>query len=121
MDKECSCPMECNFVSYSINFFSTPFDPWEMCPRSLGADEFPMREFYENKSPPQFIRRLKQFKYNVTAEDEEICKKNIQYRAQVIFRIATDTLPVTVMSRRLSFYDQLSALGILDTYYITMT
>ena len=70
-----------------------------------------MKPFYENKFPPQFIRRLKQFKDNSSSQEQDYCKKNIQYRAEVIFRMATDTMSVTVMSPRLSFFDKMSAFG----------
>ena len=37
--------------------------------------------------------------------------KYLPYRAQVSFRLATDTVSVIVRTRRLSFFDKLSAFG----------
>ena len=70
-----------------------------------------MAEFYTHKSPPQFIRKLIEYKDNTSSDPSDTCKVNIQYRAEVIFRLATDSISVTVMSRRLSFFDKLSAFG----------
>ena len=111
-DENCDCPMECNSISYTFSIVSTPFDSWKMCPRKMGTKDLLMKEFYKRKFPPMFIRKLNQVENkNISIDDENICKKNIQYRAEIIFRIATNTLSVTVMSRRLSFFDQLSAFG----------
>ena len=75
-----------------------------------------MEEYYENKYPPQFVRNLKKYKglvseVNVTSDANEICLKNIQYKAEVTFQLATNTISVTVISRRLSFFDKLSGFG----------
>ena len=117
-DSTCYCPMECNFISYSYSVVSTPFDPDEMCPGKLLDKEFLMKEFYESytKNPPQFIRRLVEFKDNISSEEAYYCKRNIQFRAEVIFRLATTTMSVTVMSERLSFFDKLSAFGKTKPY-----
>ena len=48
---------------------------------------------------------------NVTDDQSEICKRNIKYRAEVTFQLATHTIAVTVISRRLSFFDKLSGFG----------
>ena len=114
LEDECECPRECNYRSYSFSLVSTPFDPKKMCPSAIKSTDFLMMEFYKNKSPPQFIRKLKaikEFKDNVTSDEDVYCKRNIQYRAEVIFRLATDSVSVTVMTRRLSFFDKLSAFG----------
>ena len=73
-----------------------------------------MKEFYTHKYPPTIVNKLIQFKYNISADDGDICLKNILYRADVTFSLATNTLPVTVMSRRLSPFDKLSAFGWLN-------
>ena len=75
-----------------------------------------MEEYYENRYPPQFVRNLKKYKglvsdVNVTSDANEICLKNIQYKAEVTFQLATNTISVTVISRRLSFFDKLSGFG----------
>ena len=113
LEEDCVCPRECNYRSYSFSFVSTPFDPQKICPRQVSNIDFLMKEFYlnKNKSPPQFIRRLMEIKDNITSDEDAYCKKNIQYRAEVIFRLATDSVSVTVMTRRLSFFDKLSAFG----------
>ena len=102
--------MECEFLSYSSYYVSSPFNAEELCPRQQDGL---MEEFHENKYPPQFVRNLKMFTGdNVTADEYELCKKNIQYKAEVTFLLATNTMSVTVISRRLSFFDKLSGFGI---------
>ena len=112
VDDNRDCPTECNFISYSFTTVSTKFDENELCPsESLNPDDFLMKPFYENKFPPPFIRKLMKIKNNISGDSQEYCKKNLQYRAEVIFRMATDTMSVTVMSPRLSFFDKMSAFG----------
>lgn len=112
VEKGCDCPMECNSISYSFSLISTPFDPEGMCPTRDGSDNFLMWDFYQNKFPPKYMRKLIELaNRNVSSNDGDYCKRNIQYRAEILFRLATNTLSVTVMSRRLSFFDQLSAFG----------
>ena len=108
MKKNCNCPIECEFVSYSSYYVSSPFDPEEMCSRQPDGL---MEEFYENKHPPQFVRNLKKFTRNVTSDEYEICKTNVHYVADITFQLATNTMCVTVISRRLSFFDKLSGFG----------
>ena len=103
--------MECNSLTYSFTLVSIPFDTDGMCPRALGSQDFLMKEFYEKKFPPQFMRKLNEFRNNVSSNVADNCRNKIQYRAKLMFRLATDSMPVTVMSRRLSFFDQLSAFG----------
>ena len=74
-------------------------------------EPFLMEPFYKNISPPLFVRRMMKVKYNFSETAAENCKRNLQYRAEIIFRMATDSMPVTVMSRRLSFFDKMSAFG----------
>ena len=108
----CLCPTECDSISYSYTTMSTPFDENELCPSfSEYSEDFLMKPFYDNKFPPQFIRKLMKLKNNVSDDAQEYCKKNLQYRAEVIFKMATDTMSVTVMSPRLSFFDKMSAFG----------
>ena len=58
------------------------------------------------------LRELNKFKNNVSEISlDEHCKKNLRFRAEVIFRLATDSMDVTVISRRLSFFDMMSAFG----------
>ena len=66
---------------------------------------------YAHKIPPQFERKLIEIKNNVSSDQVDYCKRNLQYRAMVIFRLATDSMSVTVMSSRLSFFDKMSAFG----------
>ena len=109
--KNCKCPMECNAISYSFSLVSTPFNPQKMCPKNEGKTEFLMKDFYLNKYPPRFVRRLIEFKQNKSSDNDVNCRRNIQYRAEVIFTLATDSISVTVISRRLTFMDRLSAFG----------
>merc|ERR1712218_79665 len=107
----CDCPMECNSISYSFSLVSTPFNPEKVCLGDKSKGYFLMKDFYNHKSPPQYIRRLMELKDNISSNPEEVCKKKIPYRAEVIFRMATDSISVTVMSKRLSFFDKMSAFG----------
>ena len=115
MENTCYCPIECDSLSYSYSFVSRPFDVKKVCTGSSKKKKyFLMEEFYKNKSPPQFVRKLAEMKSdNIMNSSDEIdyCKRNIQYRAEVTFRLATDSVSVTAMTRRLSFFDKLSAFG----------
>ena len=114
IEDNCDCPKECNFISYSFTTVSTPLDEKVLCPPDPGSwnpNSFLMKPFYDNKFPPQFVRKLIKIKNNVSDDAQDYCKKNLQYRAEVIFRMATDTMSVTVMSPRLSFFDKMSAFG----------
>ena len=112
IEKTCNCPIECSSIGYSFSIVSTPFDSEGMCPRNVGSEEFLMKQFYENQFPTKYVRKLIEFKKNVSSDEDENCKNNIQYRAEAIFRLATNTMSVTVMSKRLSFFEQLSTFGI---------
>ena len=82
LEKNCNCPMQCESISYFYAYVSSPFDPEELCSKQQNGL---MEEFYKNKYPPQFVRNLKKFKYqkqNVTSNALEICRKNVQYRAE---------------------------------------
>ena len=125
-DLTCDCPMECNTISYSFSVVVTPFDPEEMCPRykhfdkDYDNDDFLMKPFYERNRifSPKFEKKLLKIKNNVSMTDwVDDCKENLPYRAVVDFKLVTDTMSVTVMSRRLSFFDKLSAFG-KSTKYI---
>ena len=109
LKENCNCPMECETIRYSSYHVSSPFNPEVLCSRQTGGL---MEEFYRNKHPPHFVRNLLKFTGdNVTSDAYEICKRNIQYRAEVTFQLATDIMSVTVLSRRLSFFDKLSDFG----------
>ena len=101
--------MGCNELSYSFSFVSTPLDPDELCTQTEYGSL--MWSFYQNKYPPQHVRTLLKIKSNISDDAEEYCRKNLEYRAEVIFRMAIDSMPVTVMSSRLSFFDKMSAFG----------
>ena len=103
------CPMDCNSISYSYSIVSTPFKEKELCP-SKGKDSI-FEEFYNNPFPPRFIARARTFFFNEGSKPSELCGRYLPYRAEVTFRLATDTVSVTVRSRRLSFFDKLSAFG----------
>ena len=108
IEDSCDCPMECNSISYSFSVTSTKFDESEMC----GKRNNFMDGFNEHKFPPQYIRELKFLKkLTLYPSSEYYCRKTLNYRAEVIFRLATDSMPVTVMSSRLSFFDKMSDFG----------
>ena len=118
IEGSCDCPMECNSISYSFSVVSTPFDPELLCRDDVndynignGKSDFLMKPFYKRKAPPQFERRLLKMMNNISEDAMAYCKKNIKYRAEVIFKMATDSMSVTTMSRRLSFFDKMSAFG----------
>ena len=106
-DWTCDCPKECNTLSYSFSVTSTPLDPDELCT----PDDSKMGQFYYHKFPADFVRTQMKMKYNVTNDATDYCKKNIEYRAELVFKMATDSMEVTVLSRRLSFFDKMSAFG----------
>ena len=110
--KTCDCPLECTSISYSFRVVSTKFEHKEMCEKT--TEKSVMKDFDSkgHQFPHQFIRKLVHFKNSsVSPNAEEYCKRNLQYKAQVIFRLATDSMSVTVMSSRLSFFDKMSAFG----------
>ena len=110
-EEECDCPLECDALNYSYYYVSSPFDPEEMCPGSATTEDFLMREFYENSMPSRLVRKMEKFAYNTTDNMADLCRINVKYKAEVIFRIATNTMAVTLTSRRLSFFDKLSGFG----------
>ena len=110
IEENCYCPVECNAITYSFNLVSTPFDVKKMCLGKTGKDDL-MNEFYQHNFPHKFLRRLIEFKDNVSSSAMDYCKKNIPYRAEVVFTLETNSMPVTVISRRLSFFDKMSAFG----------
>ena len=111
-DWTCDCPVECNYISYSFSLVSTPFNPEELCPRDMVSEDFLMKPFYQNRVGRAMIK----MKNNIT--EIEYCKQHLKYRAEVIFRLATDSIDVTVMSRRLSFFDKMSAFGERTNYVL---
>ena len=104
--------MECNSITYSFRVVSTKLEEDEVCEgKDSSGVSFMNEQFYAHKIPPQFERKLIEIKNNVSSDEVEYCKRNLQYRAMVIFRLATDSMSVTVMSSRLSFFDKMSAFG----------
>ena len=103
------CPMDCNSISYSYSIVSTPFKEKELCSSKGKGSIF--EEFYNHPFPPRFIARARTFFYNESSKLSDLCARYLPYRAEVTFRLATDTVSVTVRSRRLSFFDKLSAFG----------
>lgn len=108
LETNCDCPMECDSISYFSYYVSTIFNPEEMCRRQQKGL---MEDIFENKFPPQFVRILRKFTRNETFKEREYCMKYLQYKAEVTFQLATNTMSVTVISRRLSFFDKLSGFG----------
>ena len=75
-----------------------------------------MNEFNNNPMPPKMVSRIQNFLYPITPVEDiqrqlQECNFKKQFRALVIFSLATDTMTVTVTSRRLSFFDKLSSFG----------
>ena len=110
--------MECTTISYSFSVVITPFNPEELCPEDSHY-EYLMNPFKDLKYPLPFIRKLLEIKDNITFPGEvEECMNNLQNRAEVNIKLVTDTMPVTVMSRRLSFFDKMSAFGIKNELFL---
>ena len=83
-----------------------------MCPSSiLEHSDFLMKEYYLKKNPPELLRKMEKFAFNTTDDMAEICKKQLLYKAAIIFKLSSHTMAVTVNSRRLSFFDKLSCFG----------
>ena len=78
-EQGCSCPMECDSISYSFSLVSTPFNEIGLCKGSIGSAHPLMSEFYEKPFPKPFIRKLKKFINNDTDSISEICKINVKY------------------------------------------
>ena len=114
-EDKCDCPIECNAIDYSYYFVSSPFNPEELCPSKMIRNRFLMKEYYKNVLPPQLLRRMRMFYTNISDGQQENCRRNVPYRAEVVFRLATDTMTVTVASKRLSFFDKLSSFGIKNS------
>ena len=118
IEKSCDCPIECSSISYSFRAVSIPFNFAEMCPpQSEAYGDFLMKPFYENKFPPQIVRKLWKIKHNYSDDGREFCKAYLRHRAEVTFKLATDYMSVTVMSKRLSFFDKLSSFGKYQQIY----
>ena len=95
-----------------VTSLSTPFKEDELCSRSKSNSKSLFKEFYMKPFPPTFIKRAREFMGESSISSEyESCRKFLPYRAEVTFRLATDTVSVTVRSRRLSFFDKLSGVG----------
>ena len=101
--------MECDSISYSFSVVSTPFNEIGLCPAKLQTST--MSAFYRKPFPKPFIRKLKKFIYNETDSTSEICKINVKYRAEIMFKLATNNIAVTVTTKRLNFFDKLSGFG----------
>ena len=112
-EDDCNCPLECTSIKYQYNYYSSPFDFDILCGQQDGRieDDFLMKEFLDNPMPPKLLRKMEKYVLNVTNDDEEICRTNLKYKAEVIFRLATDSMTVTVSSKRLSFFDKVSGFG----------
>ena len=109
--EKCNCPLECEAITYDYEYVSTPFDPDVMCPNLAGKANL-MKDYYDNPLPSKMSRNMMAyFNFSPPKSDSDVCKHDIQFRAMVIFRLATDTMTVTTTSRRLSFFDKLSSFG----------
>merc|ERR1712074_312751 len=75
-----------------------------------------LRDFYKKPFPKLFIRQLRKYAKNISADPYEICSKYLKYRAVVIFQLATNDVSVTITSKRLSFFDKLSGFGMKDLH-----
>ena len=106
LEKGCDCPAECDSITYSYSLYSSPFNYDLLCGRSPLMTAFDKEPF-----PKLFIQKLRMFAKNISSDTTENCKKYLKYRALVTFRLATQDISLTVMSKRLTFFDKLSAFG----------
>ena len=116
MEKECDCPADCDSITYSYSLYSSPINHDLLCSAKLKTATPLMTSFYDEPFPKLFIRKLRMFAKNISADTLENCKKYIKYRALVTFRLATNDISVTVTSKRLTFFDKLSAFGMRFGY-----
>ena len=106
----CDCPVDCDTVTYSYSIVSTPMTEEKECTTTGGGSDF--LEFFDHPFPPLFVLRAEEFmNMSSTSRLVDQCKKMLPYRAKVTFRLTSDTVSVTVRSKRLSFFDKLSGFG----------
>ena len=111
LEKECDCPVDCDSITYSYSLYSTPFNYDYFCSGSLKNPTPLMKGFYKEPFPKIFIRKLRMLVKNISDDTLENCKRYLKYRALVTFRLGTNDVAVTVKSKRLTFFDKLSAFG----------
>ena len=117
----CDCPMDCESVSYSYSIVSEPFIEEEQCPTKNNNGVSIFKEFYSTPFPRGFIRKARFYMGSMNSSDEDyLCKRLLPFRALVTFRLATDTVTVTTRTRRLSFFDKLSAFGRLSSEILSL-
>ena len=119
LEKECDCPLGCDSITYSFSLDSSRLNEDELCSRTQNQPNPLMSDFYKKPFPKLFIRQLRNFAKNISADTYEICSKYLKYRAVVIFQLATNDVSVTITSRRLSFFDKLSGFGKKDLFMYT--
>ena len=115
-ENECDCPLDCDSITYSYSLVSSPLKEDELCTANQKSPTPLLKDFYEKPFPKLFIRQLRKYAKNISADPYEICSKYLKYRAVVIFQLATNDVSVTVTSRRLSFFDKLSGFGKKDLH-----
>ncbi len=113
---DCDCPLDCDSITYSYSLVSSRLKENELCANKLKAPTPLMTDFYHKPFPKLFIRQLRKYAKNISADPYEICSKYLQYRAAVTFQLATNDVSVTITSRRLSFFDKLSGFGKKDRH-----
>ena len=114
LQKKCDCPLDCNSITYSYSLVSSPLKEDELCAQKSPTPL--LKDFYEKPFPKLFIRKLRKYAKNISADTFEICSKYLKYRAVVIFQLATNDVSVTITSRRLSFFDKLSGFGRINLH-----
>ena len=76
LDEQCSCPMECDSITYSFNVVSTPFNEKGLCSGQQKNPNPLMSEFYKKPFPKIFVRKLKKMtKKNNIEELKKVRKK----------------------------------------------
>ena len=119
LETKCDCPLDYDSITYSYSLVSSRLKEDELCAGSQKSPTPLMTDFYEKPFPKLFIRQLRNFAKNISADTYEICSKYLKYRAVVIFQLATNDVSVTITSRRLSFFDKLSGFGKKDLFMYT--
>ena len=103
--------MGCDSITYSFSLDSSRLNEDELCSRTQNQPNPLMTDFYKKPFPKLFIRQLRKYGKNISADPFENCNQYLKYRAVVLFQLASNDVSVTITSRRLSFFDKLSGFG----------
>ena len=110
--KKCDCLPECATTRYAYSVSSTAIDSEALCK----DDHY--RAFWSSGKtgyPPKFIRRYEQVLYNKEIGEDDICIQNTKRLAIVKFQIANQIITRIKKTKRVTFADTLSNVGMYYT------